>query len=81
MAHINFKAESRTESIGASGKPKLIMDVIVTVEVLGFTFPVTASYEDGFVYYDKEYVRKQLRDARLTALFRPSLREWMEKQQ
>lgn len=80
MAHINFKSVSRTDSSGDSGNPKITMNLIATVEILGLTFPVTVSYEDGSVFYDDEYVRKQLRDAKLTAMFRPTLREWMKKQ-
>lgn len=80
MAHINFKSVSRTDSIGDSGNPKIVMNLLATVEILGLTFPVTVSYSDGSVFYDNEYVRKQLRDAKLTAMFRPTLREWMKKQ-
>lgn len=80
MAHINFKSVSRTDSSEDSGNPKITMNLIATVEILGLTFPVTVCYEDGSVFYDDEYVRKQLRDAKLTAMFRPTLREWMKKQ-
>jgi len=80
MAHINFKSVSRTESSEVPGNPKITMNLIATVEILGLTFPVTVSYEDGSVFYDDDYVRKQLQDAKLTALFRPTLREWMKKQ-
>ncbi len=38
MAHINFKSVSRTDTSGDSGNPKITMNLIATVEILGLTF-------------------------------------------
>jgi len=79
MTHINFKEINRTETIEIDGKKKIVMDIIAYVLVSGeeLEFQFTAHFDEGFVFYDKDYIRMQLRDAKLIALFRPSLREWI----
>ncbi|MGE7191748.1 hypothetical protein [Lysinibacillus fusiformis] len=77
MASINFEEINRTKSMGNYGKEKITMDVIARVLGEGLEFPLKVSFDDGLVFYDKEYVRRQLRNEGLSTMFRISLRNWM----